>query len=132
MRLAPLIVVLHVVKGGKSRVCEHVVALCSRIIHRLVGVDREDVGLAVLCDSVSCVLSASNFGYSASGTYLLLFLLERLIFLEEFRDIRLIGYFEHGDPLNGHFGGGHVRVTISDVLAREGSFEDGNRTWTGK
>lgn len=64
-------------------------------------------------------------------TYLPLFLLERLVFLEEFRDIRLVGYFEHGDPLDGHFGGGRVRVTISDILAREGSFEDGNRTCMG-
>lgn len=61
MRLAFLIIVFHIVKRRESRVCEDVVALRSRIIHRLVGVDGEDVGLAVLCDIVSCVLSASNF-----------------------------------------------------------------------
>lgn len=42
--------------------------------------------------------------------YLLLVLLQGLIFLEELWDISLVGYFEHGDSLNGHLVGGYVQL----------------------
>jgi hypothetical protein len=44
--------------------------------------------------------------------YLLLVLLESLIFLEELRNIGLVGYFEHGDSLDGHPCCGYVELAI--------------------
>jgi hypothetical protein len=38
--------------------------------------------------------------------YLLLIFRESLVFLEELWNIGLVGYFEHGDPLDGHSGDG--------------------------
>jgi len=38
--------------------------------------------------------------------YLLLVLREGLVFFEELLDVGLVRYFEHGDSLHGHFGGG--------------------------
>jgi hypothetical protein len=43
--------------------------------------------------------------FNSIGAYLLVILRENLVFLEELWDVGLVGYFEHGDPLNGHFGG---------------------------
>jgi len=45
--------------------------------------------------------------------YLLLVLLESLIFLDELRDVGLVGDFEHGDSLDGHICGGGVQLAIS-------------------
>lgn len=39
VRLALLVVVLHIVERGEGCVSKYVVALCARIVHRLVGVD---------------------------------------------------------------------------------------------
>ena len=47
--------------------------------------------------------------------YLLLVLLESLIFLEELRNIGLVGYFEHGDSLDGHLGVCCVELAMSNV-----------------
>ena len=44
--------------------------------------------------------------FNASPAYLLLILREGLVFLEELWDVGLVGYFEHGNSLDGHFGGG--------------------------
>ena len=44
--------------------------------------------------------------FNASPTYLLLILREGLVFLEKLWDVGLVGYFEHGDSLDGHFDGG--------------------------
>lgn len=50
VRLTLLVIVLHIVKRGEDCVCENVVALCARIIDRLVSIDREDVRFAVLVE----------------------------------------------------------------------------------
>ena len=44
--------------------------------------------------------------FNASPAYLLLILREGLVFLEKLWDVGLVGYFEHGDSLDGHFDGG--------------------------
>ena len=48
MCLALLIIVLHIIERVEGGVCKDVVALCARIVDRSVGVNRDDVGLAVL------------------------------------------------------------------------------------
>lgn len=45
--------------------------------------------------------------------YLLLVLVESLVSLEKLRNVGLIGYFEHGDSLDGHLVGGEVQLAIS-------------------
>jgi hypothetical protein len=48
MRLALLIVVFHIFERGEGRLRKDVETLCARVIDRAVGLDREDVGFAVL------------------------------------------------------------------------------------
>ena len=48
-------------------------------------------------------------------SYLLLVLRKSLVLLEELRDVGLVGHFEHGDSLDGHFGGIDVQVAIGDL-----------------
>jgi hypothetical protein len=54
--------------------------------------------------------------------YLLLVLLECLIFLEKLVNIGLAGYFEHRDSLDGHPGGCYVELAISGFGRCEGRF----------
>jgi hypothetical protein len=48
MRLALLIVVFHIFERGEGRLRKDVETLCARVVDRAVGLDREDVGFAVL------------------------------------------------------------------------------------
>jgi hypothetical protein len=105
MRLALLIVVFHIFLRREGRLREDVVALCARVVDRAVGFDGEDVRFAVLYAVNPCKLG-SCLAFNASRAYLLLILREGLVFLEELWDVGLVGYFEHGNSLDGHFGGG--------------------------
>lgn len=48
MRLALFVVVFHIFQRGESRFCQNIVTLRARVVDWAVGVDGEDVGLAVL------------------------------------------------------------------------------------
>ena len=60
--------------------------------------------------------------FNASPAYLLLILREGLVFLEKLWDVGLVGYFEHGDSLDGHFGGGACGDFAVDGASEE--YED--------
>ena len=57
--------------------------------------------------------------FNASPAYLLLILREGLVFLEKLWDVGLVGYFEHGDSLDGHSGGGGCVDFATDWISEE-------------
>jgi hypothetical protein len=105
MRLALLIVVFHIFQRGECRLGKNIEALCAGIVDWTLGFDGEDVGLAVLFGVKSCKL-AVVLAINALLAYLLLILRKCLVLFEELRNVGLVGYFEHGDSLDGHSGGG--------------------------
>ena len=79
--------------------------MCARIVDWTLGFDGEDVGLAVLFGVNSCKLGVVPV-FNAISAYLLLILRESLVLFEKLWNVGLVGYFEHGDSLDGHFGDG--------------------------
>jgi len=71
MRLALLVVVFHIFQRGECRLGKDVETLCARVVHRTLGFDGEDVGLAVLFEAKSCKL-AVVLAINALLAYLLL------------------------------------------------------------
>jgi len=120
MRLALLIIVFYIFERGESRLGKDVEPLCTKVVDRAVGFDGEDVRFAVLFG----VNPASLGLFMATDqviSYLLLILREGLVFLEKMWDVGLVGYLEHGDSLDGHFGGG----ACGDVAVTKASEESG-------
>ena len=75
----------------------------------MVCVHGDDIRLAILevrKDRLAARLH--NRAVMLDLMYLLLVLVESLISLEELRNVSLVGYFEHGDSLDGHLVGGEV------------------------
>ena len=89
----------------------------------MVCVDGENVRLAVLeirNDWLAVRLHAVHLMLGLM--YPLLVLLKGLISLEELRNIGLVGYFEHGDSLDGHLVGGNVELAIDGFWKCKGRF----------
>jgi hypothetical protein len=89
----------------------------------LVCVDREDVRLAVLEVRNHWLAARLHIvQLKLDLMYLLLVLLEGLVFLEELRNVGLVDYLEHGDSLDSHLGGSYVELAIGGFSKCKGRF----------